>query len=71
MAIKHGELSSQLACQQWVHFTESCAYSTVGQQVISQKISALENWRLNHHHLYKEDPQGTDQPPTRQSHTQN
>jgi hypothetical protein len=31
--------------------------STVGQQVISQKISALENWRLNHHHLYKDDPE--------------
>ena len=24
--------------------------------MISQKISALENWRLNHHHLYKGDP---------------
>ena len=30
--------------------------STVGQQVILQKISALKNWRLNHHHLYKGDP---------------
>jgi hypothetical protein len=29
---------------------------TVGQQVISQKISALKNWRLNRHRLYKDDP---------------
>jgi hypothetical protein len=26
---------------------------TVGKQVISQRINALENWRLNHHH-YKD-----------------
>jgi hypothetical protein len=28
--------------------------STVGKQAISQRINALENWRLNHHHLYKD-----------------
>jgi hypothetical protein len=33
---------------------ETIPNSTVGKQVISQKISALENWRVNHHHLYKD-----------------
>jgi hypothetical protein len=28
--------------------------STIGKSMVSQAISALENWRLNHHHLYKD-----------------
>src|SRR5215471_2395574 len=28
--------------------------STIGKSVVAQAISALENWRLNHHHLYKD-----------------
>ena len=31
---------------------ETIPNSTVGKQVISQKINALENWRVNHHHFY-------------------
>ena len=28
--------------------------STVGKSLISQTISALENWRVNNHHMYKD-----------------
>jgi hypothetical protein len=34
--------------------TKTVPGSTVGKSAISQAISALENWRVNHHHLHKD-----------------
>jgi hypothetical protein len=37
--------------------TETIPGSNVGKSVIQQVISALEDWRVNNHHLYKHVPE--------------
>jgi hypothetical protein len=36
---------------------ETIPGSNVGKSVIQQVISALEDWRVSHHHLYKDVPE--------------
>ncbi|KAG1877388.1 hypothetical protein F4604DRAFT_1680065 [Suillus subluteus] len=44
-------------CKRKPGSTETIPGSNVGKSVIQQVISALEDWRVSHHHLYKDVPE--------------
>ena len=50
-------LNSLVSLQHKQGSSECIPGSSVGKSVVQQVISALENWRVNHQHLHKDDPE--------------